>query len=107
MNGRITDNDLVHDISDALNSNPVDEDSLRRGIRSYVAIQRRAGESPGLVIMALAELVGAANIVHETDRETLVHSVILWAVEAYFGHLGGDAVREAESLSNSATRSFR
>lgn len=101
------DRDLVQAISEALNASPVDEDSLRRGVRTYVAAQRRAWVSPGLVIMALADLVGDVTTVSDSEREALVHLVILWAVEAYFGHLGGDVVREAEALSDSAARAYQ
>ena len=84
--------DLRSVISTALSSTPVDEPSLRRGVWTYVGAERHAGTSPGHVIMALTDLIDAAKIAPVADRQALMRRVILWCVEAYFGHLGGDVV---------------
>jgi len=93
--------DLRSVISAALTANPVDECALRRGVWTYVGAERHAGTSPGRVIMALTELVEAARISPAPVRQSLMRRVILWCVEAYFGHLGGDIVgREGDALSD-------
>jgi hypothetical protein len=84
--------DLRSVISAALSAQPVDEQSLRRGVWTYVVSERHAGTSPGPVIAALSELVEAADIPLVTTRQQLTRRVILWSVEAYFGHLGGAGV---------------
>lgn len=86
--------DLRSVISAALAATPVDEQSLRRGVWTYVGAERQAGVSPGHVIVALTDLVDAAGIAPAAARETLMRRVILWCVEAYFGHLGGEVRSE-------------
>lgn len=82
--------DLRSVIAAALAAKPVDEHSLRLGVWTWVGAERDAGTPPGRVIMELDELVEAARIVAMTSKQALKRSVILWCVEAYFGHLGGD-----------------
>lgn len=84
--------DLRSVIANALGATPIDELALRRGVWTYVGAERHAGTSPGRVIMALTDLIEAATIAPPADRQALMRSVILWCVEAYFGHLGGDVV---------------
>ena len=84
--------DLRSVIATALSATPIDELSLRRGVWTYVGAERHAGASPGRVIMALTDLIEAATIAPPADRQAVMRSVILWCVEAYFGHLGGDVV---------------
>jgi hypothetical protein len=84
--------DLRSVIASALAATPVDEMSLRRGVWTYVGAERDVGTSPGRVIMALTDLIEAATIAPPSDRQALMRSVILWCVEAYFGHLGGEVV---------------
>ena len=84
--------DLRAVISAALVATPVDERSLWRGVWTFVGEERNAGTSPGHVIIALTALVDAANISPAPSRQALMRRVILWSVEAYFGHLGGDVV---------------
>ena len=84
--------DLRSVIANALAATPVDEMSLRRGVWTYVGAERDAGTSPGHVIMQLTDLIEDATITTLADRQALMRSVILWCVEAYFGHLGGDVV---------------
>jgi hypothetical protein len=94
--------DLRAVISAALKKYRVDEEVLRRGVWTFVGAERHAGTSPGHVIMALTELVEAANIAPIAAHQARMRQVILWCVEAYFGHLGGDVVgRENEALSDS------
>ena len=84
--------DLRSVISAALTAKPLDEQSLRRGVWTYVGAERDAGASPGHVIATLSELVEAAGITPMTGHREIMRRVILWSVEAYFGHLGGDDV---------------
>jgi hypothetical protein len=94
--------DLRAVLTKALTSELVDHESLRRGVWTYVGAERHAGTSPGHVIMALTEIVDAARIAPIVRRQALMRQVILWCVEAYFGHLGGDVVgREYEAISDS------
>jgi hypothetical protein len=94
--------DLRSVIAAALATSPVSETALRRGVWTYVGAERHAGTSPGHVIIALTELVEAARIEPMPTRQALMRRVILWCVEAYFGHLGGDVVgRTGDALSDS------
>jgi hypothetical protein len=82
--------DLRAAIDEALGADPVDERRLRDAVFTYVGAERDAGVSPGRVIFALTALVEAAEITPAGDEQAIVRDVILWCVEAYFGHLGGD-----------------
>jgi hypothetical protein len=84
--------DLRSVIATALAATPVDERSLRRGVWTFVGSERDLGTSPGHVIVALTELVEASSIAPSPMRQSVMRQVILWCVEAYFGHLGGQAV---------------
>jgi hypothetical protein len=84
--------DLRAVIAAALATDHVDEESLRRGVWTYVRAERDAGTSPAFVIVALTELVDAATIQHASVRQFVTRQVILWCVEAYFGYLGGEVV---------------
>jgi hypothetical protein len=76
--------------------------SLRNDVWTYVGIERHAGTSPGHVITALAEMIAAADIKPAASRHVLMRRVILWGVEAYFGHLDGDVMaRGADAFSDS------
>lgn len=87
-------------IFDALAAPTVDEQLLRRCVWTYVSAERHTGTPPGHVIMSLTEVVEAAGIAATSIRQALMRSVILWCVEAYFGHLGGDVVgRDGEAVS--------
>ena len=83
--------DLRAVISTALADAPIDEHALRCAVWSFVGTERRAGVPPALVIVRLTGLVDGANIVPTPARLALTRRVILWCVEEYFGHLGGDA----------------
>jgi hypothetical protein len=82
--------DLGSAISRALASSPIDISSLRRGVWTYVAEERRVGTSPGRVILALTDLIDASPRMSAMQRGAATRRVILWSVEAYFGQLGGE-----------------
>ena len=84
--------DLRAVIVDALAATPIDEQSLRDGIWTYVRGERQVGVAPGVVILALTDMVERAKIVPDVVRIEWAREVILWCVEAYFGQLGGVSV---------------
>ena len=93
--------DLRSAIVRSLAETPVDEESLRRNVWTFVSAERDAGTPPGHVIMALTDLVEAADISPIGAHQPLMRRVILWCVEAYFGHVGGDVVgRDRDSLGD-------
>ena len=65
---------------------------MRDRVWTYVRGERAVGVSPGVVILALTDMVERARIVPDAARITRTRDVILWCVEAYFGQLGGAAV---------------
>ena len=79
-------------IVEALAASPVDEQTLRDGVWTYVRLEREVGVAPGLVILELTQMVEAAKLVPHEAALARTRQLILWCVEAYFGHLGGDAV---------------
>jgi hypothetical protein len=81
--------DLESAISAALAAQPIDESMLRRGVWTYVGEERHAGTSPGRVILTLTELIEKSSPTSKTRQQAVMRRVILWCVEAYFGHLGG------------------
>jgi hypothetical protein len=89
--------DLSSVISTALTAVPIDEHALRRGVWTLVGMERDAGASPARVIVALTALVDAAELSPRSVQEARLRQVILWCVEAYFGHLGGDALHDGVS----------
>ncbi len=91
--------DLRRVIAEALDVTPVAEDALRRSVWTFVAAERNAG--PGHLIMALTNLVEASNVSPIAARQVLMRRVILWCVEAYFEHLGGEVVgRDGNALGD-------
>lgn len=84
--------DLRSVLAAALAATPVDEESLRQAVWTYVGAERDVGARPGTVIVTLTELVEAAPMAPRTVRDELMRRVILWCVEAYFGRLGGEGV---------------
>ena len=84
--------DLRAVIAEALAAPSVDEQALRDGVWTYVRAEREVGVAPGIVILALTELVESAEITPDVVRLSRTRDVILWCVEAYFGHLGGTAL---------------
>jgi hypothetical protein len=81
--------DLESVIAQALAAQPIDESMLRRGIWTYVGEERDAGTSPGHVILTLTELIEKSQRTSKMEQQAVMRRVILWCVEAYFGHLGG------------------
>jgi len=86
-------------ISAVLASSPIDEHALRCAVWSFVGVERRAGVPPALIITRLTSLVDAVNIAPMATRLALTRNIILWCVEEYFGHLGGDVLANDASLS--------
>lgn len=89
--------DLRAVIAAALAATPLDEDSLRRGVWTYVRAEHHLGTPPGAVIVALTELVDASPTRAPQVQHAVMRQVILWCVEAYFGHLGGEGVRGGDN----------
>jgi len=87
--------DLRAVIVEALAAAPIDEQALRDGVWTYVRGERAVGVAPGVVILALTDMVERAKIVPDVARTERTRDVILWCVEAYFGQLGGVAVGRA------------
>ena len=85
--------DLRDAITRGLDATPIDDEALRRAVWTFVGTERHAGTTPGHVIIALTELMTAAQITSIAERQAATRRVILWCVEAYFGHLGGDVHR--------------
>lgn len=93
--------DLRSAIVESLAVRPIAEEALRRAVWTFVASERNAGTSPGRVITDLTELMDAATVSPVAGRQPLMRRVILWCVEAYFGHLVGDVVgRDGDSLGD-------
>jgi len=68
---------------------PIDEQTLRDAVWTYVRAEREVGVAPGVVILALTDMVERAKIVPDAARDARTRDVILWCVEAYFGQRGG------------------
>ena len=83
-------------IAAALAATPLDDESLRRGVWTYVRGERDVGTSPASVIVALTQLVDASPIRIPFIRLSVTRRVILWCVEAYFGYLSGEVVGGGE-----------
>ncbi|HEY9226169.1 MAG TPA: hypothetical protein VIP11_05950 [Gemmatimonadaceae bacterium] len=94
-------------ISAALTNAPIDEQALRCAVWSFVGTERRAGVPPAIVIMRLSGLIDDANITPIAASLALTRKMILWCVEEYFGHLGGDALAmdSARGVAGSRVRS--
>ena len=78
---------------------PIDEQMLRDAVWTYVRAEREVGVAPGVVILALTDMVERAKIVPDAARDARTREVILWCVEAYFGQRGGAPVREEHEVS--------
>ena len=90
--------DLRSVITMALAATPVDHEALRKAVWTYVGAEHDVGARPATVIVALTEMVEASPVVPGPARDELTRLVILWCVEAYFGHLGGEGVGRAGGL---------
>jgi hypothetical protein len=91
--------DLRAVVVDALAATPVDDQALRDGVWTYVRGERQIGVAPGLVILALTDMVERARIVPDSARIARTRDVILWCVEAYFGQLGGTDIGSGRAAS--------
>ena len=76
-------------IVDALGATPIHEQTLRDGVWTYVRGEREVGVAPGVVILALTDMVERSKIAPPAARLEWTRNTILWCVEAYFGQLGG------------------
>jgi hypothetical protein len=91
--------DLRAVVVDALTASPIDEQALRDGVWTYVRGERQIGVAPGIVILALTDMVERARIVPDGARIARTRDVILWCVEAYFGRLGGTDIGRGRAAS--------
>jgi hypothetical protein len=80
--------DLRAAIVEALAATPVGEQTLRDRVWTYVRGEREVGVAPGVVILALTDMVERAKIAQHAARDARTRDVILWCVEAYFGQRG-------------------
>ncbi len=83
--------DLRAAIVEALAGTDIREQTLRDAVWTYVRTERDVGVAPGVVILALTDMVDRARLAPEV-RLARTRDLILWCVEAFFGHLGGDGV---------------
>ena len=83
--------DLRAAIVEALATKDVREQALRDAVWTYVRAERDIGVAPGVVILALTDIVERSGLDPE-DRPRRTRDLILWCVEAFFGHLGGSGV---------------
>ena len=96
--------DLRSVIAAALAAASVDQEALRQAVWTYVGAEQDVGARPGTVIVTLTELVEASPVAPRSVRDDLTRRVILWCVEAYFGHLGGEGVgRRSTSAAGDAS----
>ena len=79
-------------IATVLATEPIDERALRCAVWSFVGVERGAGVPPALIITRLTDVIDAADITSVQARLALTRRAILWCVEEYFGHLGGDVL---------------
>ena len=84
--------DLRSVIVTELAATPVDQESLRHAVWTWVRAERDVGARPGRVIETLTEIVEASPLALGICAQRRQREVILWCVEAYFGHLGGEGV---------------
>lgn len=85
----LIDADALRSIIGAgLAAQPIDERSVRRGVWAYVCGARELGTPPGDVIRSLTMIVEATSIAPRSVRDATLRRVILWCVDAYFGHAG-------------------
>ncbi len=84
--------DLRSAVAASLAAVPINEIALRRDVWMLVGTARGAGASPGQVITTLTDLVDETAFTPISVRQARLRQIILWCVEAYFGHLGGDVL---------------
>lgn len=86
--------DLRTAIVDALADPDVREQTLRDAVWTYVRAEREVGVAPAVVILALTDMVERAHV-DGAIRAVRTRDLILWCVEAFFGHLGGNGMSAA------------
>ena len=84
--------DLRSAVAASLAAAPINDVALRRDVWMLVGMERGTGASPSQVITTLTDLVDEAAFTTMSARHGRLRQVILWCVEAYFGHLGGDVL---------------
>jgi hypothetical protein len=84
--------DLRSAVAASLAAAPINDIALRRDVWTLVGMERGTGASPSQVITTLTDLVDEAAFTTMSARHGRLRQVILWCVEAYFGHLGGDVI---------------
>lgn len=94
--------DLRSAIATALADVPINEPTLRGAVWNFVGNERRAEVPAAEVIGRLTALIDDAQIESVPLRQALTRRVILWCVEEYFGHLGGNPLRIGQAGSELA-----
>ena len=84
--------DLRDAISKVLDTAPIDERKLRCAVWTFVGSERRAGVPPAIIIKRLTDLIDNACLAPFEHTRALTRRTMLWCVEEYFGHLGGDVL---------------
>ena len=82
--------DLRAAIVEGLARTDIPDQALRDAVWTYVRAERDVGVAPGVVILALTDMVERAKM-DPQNRPARTRDLILWCVEAFFGHLGGGA----------------
>ena|SRR5690349_21698025 len=91
-------------IAAAVAVEPIDEQSLRRGVWAYVCGARDLGTPPAQVIVALTNIVEASSVTPRAVRDRVTRGVILWCVDAYFGQLAERVGHTASGPAQADTR---
>jgi hypothetical protein len=96
--------DLRAVITAALDATPVDDESLRRSVWTYVRAERDAGSSPPSVVALLTQLVDASTIGLPSVRQSVKRWMIRSCVQAYFGYhadevVGGDLAASVDPIT--------
>jgi len=91
--------DLRDAIAKVLATAPIDERKLRCAVWTFVGSERRAGVPPAIIIMRLTDLIDNARLGPFEHARALTRRTMLWCVEEYFGHLGGDVLTADSSAS--------
>jgi hypothetical protein len=78
----------------------IDPESLRRDVRRFVAVRRRAGASLGSTVDALARIAQSTPIVPMSKLQAAVRQLVYWCVEAHYWHPDID-VDDRRSSENS------
>lgn len=99
--------DLRAAISTALAATPINDESLRRGVWTYVRGEHDLGTPPGAVIDVLTQLVVSSSIHGASAQQRTMRQIILWSVEAYFGYLGGEVVGGGTEATSVVRRRLR